>query len=70
MAEESKPIYCKLNYWKEVHENLFTPGGDPLWECPSCGFRHCYGVEQVEGPYANCPKCLKRLKYPWENQEG
>ena len=55
----------ETNIWQEVHEGLFTPGGDPVWECPRCKFRHCYGVEAVEGPYDKCPKCGKKVKYPW-----
>ena len=53
--------------WEEVHENLFTPGGDPVWQCPVCkGGRHVYGVESPVS-YDECPDCHTKLIYPWMN---
>ena len=58
-----------VQIWKEVHERLVTPGGDPVWECPACSNRHCYGVEAIDGPYAECPRCHIKLIYPWEKKK-
>ena len=53
--------------WKQVKENLVTPGGDPCWECPICGHsRHVYGVENINNPKYKCEYCGKELKYPFE----
>ena len=51
--------------WKRLY-GYATPGGDPLWECPKCGYSHCYGVEVINGPYHNCPECGIDILYPWE----
>ena len=52
--------------WEEVHENLFTPGGDPIWQCPVCkGGRHVYGIENADEIYDECPDCHTKLIYPW-----
>lgn len=56
-----------VNVWKECTENLFTPGGDPVWECPICGKgRHVYGIENADEPKYICPDCNSDLLYPWE----
>ena len=55
--------------WQEVHESLFTPGGDPVWECPECGFRHVYGIEasSYNSYFRNmCDKCHVKIIYPWQ----
>lgn len=55
--------------WEEVHENLFTPGGDPVWQCPICkGGRHVYGVENADEIHDECPDCHTKLIYPWMNK--
>lgn len=55
--------------WEEVHENLFTPGGDPVWQCPICkGGRHVYGVENADEVHDECPDCHTKLIYPWMNK--
>lgn len=46
-----------MEIWRDVSAGYFTLGGDPVWECPNCGFTHCYGVEAINGPYTKCPKC-------------
>ena len=49
-------------YWKPLH-GVFTPGGDPAYECPVCGKgSHCYGVENPKA-YDVCPNCGTELKY-------
>ena len=54
---------------EEVHENLFTPGGDPVWQCPICkGGRHVYGVENADEVHDECPDCHTKLIYPWMNK--
>lgn len=61
---EDRGVIISTGYWKEV-KGVITPGGDPCWKCPNCGFMHVYGIENIEGPYNNCPKCGISLKYPW-----
>ena len=51
--------------WKEVKEALFTPGGDPVYECPVCGWRHVHGIESPKA-YSECPNCKAHVQYPWE----
>ena len=57
--------------WIHAKGNYFTPGGDPLWQCPVCGSGlHVYGVEEEGLPGAKkdrCPDCGQELKYPWED---
>lgn len=57
-----------VNVWKECTENLFTPGGDPVWECPICGKgKHVYGIENADEVHDECPDCHTKLIYPWMN---
>lgn len=58
-----------MEVWKDITAGNFTPGGDPLWECPNCGFYHCYGIEAIDGPYHECPKCGVKIRYPWEKEK-
>lgn len=59
-----------VDIWKEVKEPLFTPGGDPVWECPNCGERHVMGIETSYNHTNICNKCGKILYYPWEKKFG
>ena len=44
---------------------VLTPGGDPLWHCPSCGEgKHLYGIESPEGYSTKCSNCGIPLIYP------
>jgi rubrerythrin len=56
--------------WISVHGGFFTPGGDPLWECPNCRekSRHVYGIETSNNKSSRCPVCGMELKYPYENK--
>lgn len=60
-----------MRNWIEVQGDFFTPGGDPLWECPVCGKGvHVYGVEEFGIPDTHkdkCPECGEPLQYPWES---
>ena len=58
-----------MNTWKKVEGHYFTPGGDPLWECPECGYKHLYGVENADEYKHECPNCTIKLRYPWEKEE-
>ena len=55
----------KTYIWQEV-KGVITPGGDPCYKCPKCGWQHVYGVESFEGPYNKCPKCGVPIVYPWQ----
>ena len=55
--------------WKESNKLCFTPGGDPLWECPNCGWEHVYGVENNKA-YHTCPNCNNSIKYNWEQEDS
>lgn len=71
-------LYCQLGYDRVVEElrkhkktwrkigGVFTPGGDPAYECPVCGEGfHVYGIESPE-PHKRCRDCGVELFYPWE----
>lgn len=71
-------LYCQLGYDRAVEElrkhkktwrkmvGVFTPGGDPAYECPVCGKgSHVYGIESLE-PHKRCRDCGAELFYPWE----
>lgn len=48
---------------------VFTPGGDPAYECPVCGKGfHVYGIESLE-PHKKCRDCGTELFYPWEVEQ-
>ena len=36
---------------------VFTPGGDPYYECSNCGYGRCYGIEHGGLPADECPNC-------------
>lgn len=59
-----------MQTWIEAEGIFCAPGGDPVWECPSCGGgRHVYGVKEFSIPNAHkdrCPDCGAFLQYPWE----
>ena len=52
--------------WKKSNKHYCTPGGDPVWECPNCGFEHVYGVENANRPKHECPNCKNKIRYEWE----
>lgn len=45
-----------------------TPGGDPVWECPVCGYTHVYGIEHQYNYARVCRGCGAELKYPHEKE--
>lgn len=51
--------------WQNNHPEVLTPGGDPLWECPNCGYEHVMGIE-TPMKYHRCPQCNIKIKYPGE----
>lgn len=55
----------EINVYEEV-QGVFTPGGDPCYKCPKCGYEHVYGIESTTGPYHICPKCKTSVYYPYE----
>lgn len=57
-----------MECYREVKERLVTPGGDPVYECPICGYRHIYGVEHTT-MLEECPQCKTKLKYPWQKEK-
>lgn len=44
--------------WRRVN-GVVTPGGDPYYECPYCGWGRCYGVEHPKDMPDACPHCGK-----------
>ena len=40
---------------------VFTPGGDPYYECSNCGYGRCYGVEHGGPPADECPNCGAKM---------
>ena len=51
----------RRNKWIAVH-GVVTPGGDPYYECPYCGWGRCYGVEHTKPMPEKCPNCEAELK--------
>lgn len=49
------------SHWRHV-TGVVTPGGDPYYECPSCGWGRCYGIEHREEMPDVCPNCGMRMK--------
>ena len=54
-----------MDVWIRSKKAYATLGGDPVWECPKCGFEHVYGI-QNDRYYRKCPECGNLNKYPWE----
>ena len=48
----------KNSLWRRV-PGVFTPGGDPYYECPFCMYGRCYGIEHPHPMPDACPKCGK-----------
>ncbi len=62
---EMCPLYKENHIWKEVY-GYATPGGDPVWVCPTCGgTMHVHGIESRD-EHHTCEKCGLRNYYPWE----
>ena len=49
------------SHWRHV-TGVVTPGGDPYYECPSCEWGRCYGIEHREEMPDVCPNCGMRMK--------
>ena len=56
--------------WKKSTKNYITPGGDPIYECPECGYMHVYGVEHINNYKSICLRCGLDLRYPWETEQN
>lgn len=55
-------------YWRKSDQRFVTPGGDPVWQCPVCGYTHVYGVEHQYNYARVCRSCGAELKYPHEKE--
>lgn len=55
--------------WIKSSGSYFTPGGDPVWECPVCHDKHVYGIETPYGYSQCCEHCGNRMYYPWEKED-
>lgn len=60
----------KKGQWIKSKKRVFTPGGDPLWQCSNCGQgEHVYGVGTADNFLRKCPDCKSMNEYPWEVNE-
>lgn len=66
--ETGEQLPPTVETWQNNHPEALTPGGDPLWECPNCGYEHVMGIESPER-YHRCPQCNVRIKYPDEKEK-
>lgn len=57
----------KDNKWVRVR-GVATPGGDPYYECPECGWGRCYGIEHRKPLEETCPNCGATLQLPDEEK--
>lgn len=57
----------RRNKWIAVH-GVCTPGGDPYYECPYCGWGRCYGVEHRDPMPEKCPNCEAELNGFYEGR--
>lgn len=59
------------NKWIKSTKCVFTPGGDPLWECENCGCgEHVCGIETQYAFRRFCPDCGSENYYPWEDENA
>jgi len=48
---------ARFGVWQRV-TGYATPGGDPVWKCPVCGFNeHVYGIEHPSERRVFCKHC-------------
>lgn len=47
--------------WKkqEYCPHTFTPGGNPVYECPTCGYE--YGAHEIYPSVKECPICKQKF---------
>lgn len=58
----------KIYFWEQIKGNILTPGGDPMYICPTCKDRKSIHVNGIEMPnhLDECPVCKTKLRYPYE----
>lgn len=61
-AASKAEVRPRRNKWIAVR-GVATPGGDPYYECPYCGWGRCYGIEHLEPMPEKCPNCEAELKF-------
>lgn len=66
--ETGEQLPPSVETWQNNNPEAFTPGGDPSWDCPNCGYSHVMGVESPKR-YHECPQCGVKIKYPDEEEE-
>ena len=66
-AASKAEVRQRRNKWIAVH-GVFTPGGDPYYECPYCGWGRCYGIEHLEPMPEKCPNCEAELNGFYEGR--
>lgn len=66
-AASKAEVMPRRNKWIAVH-GVCTPGGDPYYECPYCGWGRCYGVEHREPMPEKCPNCEAELNGFYEGR--
>lgn len=66
-AASKAEVKPRRNKWIAVH-GVITPGGDPYYECPYCGWGRCYGIEHLEPMPEKCPNCEAELKGFYEGR--
>lgn len=66
-AASKAEVRPRRNKWILVH-GVITPGGDPFYECPYCGWGRLYGVENMEPMPDKCPNCEAELKGFYEGR--
>ena len=66
-AASKTEVRPRRNKWIAVH-GVATPGGDPYYECPYCGWGRCYGIEHCEPMPEKCPNCEAELNGFYEGR--
>ena len=56
-----------MQIWEKV-KGVLTPGGEPCYRCPKCGFEHLHGIEN-QNFYNRCPNCNSIIIYPWQEKD-
>ena len=62
-------MFDSKSVWiKDISENWFTPGGDPVFVCKACGGgKHVYGIEHNH-PLEECPDCHRKMEYEYKKE--